>query len=111
MRQQVTQADVPKRFDATPRSSPPSVRTSSCHLPVQQLLLETTTSLTGVAASSDEIIDSAAVRSYLHGVVVGPHWSVPTSKIVKDMPEGYAVRQYPDVRRPPSVAWCLPACR
>ena len=77
---------------------------------MQQLLLETTTSLTGVGASSDEIIDSAAVRSYLHGVVVGPHWSVPTSKIVKDMPEGYAVRQYPDVRRQTAFCRLLFAC-
>lgn len=39
-------------------------------------------------------IDTPAVRAYLHGVVVGPHWSIPTTEIVKRMPKGYPLRQY-----------------
>ena len=53
------------------------------------------------------IIGTAAVREYLHGVVVGPHWSIPTAEIVKRMPPGYALRQYPDICHPRGAQYAI----
>jgi hypothetical protein len=62
---------------------------------------------TGLAAFY-KTIDSPAVRAYLHGVVVGPHWSMPTTTIVRDIPKGYAVRQYPDICHSRSAQYAIP---
>ena len=48
------------------------------------------------------------VRSYLTGVVIGPHWSIPTTTILQKMPEGFAVRQYPDICHSRSAQYAIP---
>ena len=50
----------------------------------------------------------AQVRSYLTGVVIGPHWSIPTTKILQDMPKGFSVRQYPDICHSRSAQYAIP---
>ena len=42
-------------------------------------------------------IDSPVVRKFLSGVVIGPHWSIPTPEILKRVPTGYPLRLYPDI--------------
>ena len=53
-------------------------------------------------------LSSAQVRSYLTGVVIGPHWSIPTTKILQEMPKGFAVRQYPDICHSRSAQYAIP---
>ena len=50
------------------------------------------------------------MRSYLHGVVVGPHWSIPTTEVVKRMSElspAYPLRQYPDICHPRGAQYAI----
>jgi hypothetical protein len=52
-------------------------------------------------------IDTAEVRSFLHGVVVGPHWSIPTAEVAKRMPSDYPLRQYPDICHPRGAQYAI----
>ena len=53
-------------------------------------------------------ITTPPVRSYLTGVVVGPHWRIPTTTILQKMPKGFAVRQYPDICHSRSAQYAIP---
>ena len=42
-------------------------------------------------------LEQPATRRFLSGVVIGPHWRIPTTEIVRRVPKGYLLRQYPDI--------------
>ena len=42
-------------------------------------------------------LSQTATRRFLSGVAIGPHWRIPTTEIVRRMPAGYLLRQYPDI--------------
>ena len=54
-----------------------------------------------------ETIATPTVRAFLHGVVVGPHWSIPTAEIARRMPSGYPLRQYPDICHPRGAQYAI----
>ena len=49
-----------------------------------------------------------ATRAFLSGVVAGPHWSIPLLAIVRRLPRGYELRQYPDVCHAVEAQYALP---
>jgi hypothetical protein len=53
-------------------------------------------------------LSQPATQSFLSGVVVGPHWRIPTMEIVRRMPPGYLLRQYPDICHSMQAQYAIP---
>jgi hypothetical protein len=47
-------------------------------------------------------------RTFVSGVVAGPHWSIPLAEIVRRVPPGYLLRQYPDICHSLQAQYAIP---